>query len=229
MSNGLAQRLRDSTAALHRQAERSRFMSALLAGRAGRRAYLHLLHNLLPIYAALEPLLDSHSGHPWLQGLWAPGLARLPALQRDLAEFERHESVPALVLPASLAYAERLRGLFAPVPATPAPACGHAHDDADAARLLAHAYVRCLGDLSGGQVLKRVVAQRMGLSGSAGTDFYDFGAPDKVAAVLQRWRQGLASLPAEGVLADAAVAEACWSFEQHIRLFDELAVLSLPN
>lgn len=203
-------------------------MSALLAGRASRRAYLHLLHNLLPIYAALEPLLDSHRQHAWLRGVWSPGQARLPALQRDMAAFECDVTLPAPVLPASLAYAERLQGLFAQN-AVDSAADGCDPHDTSAARLLAHAYVRCLGDLSGGQVLRRVVAQRMGLSAAAGTDFYDFGAPDQVAALLQRWHRGLASLPAEGALADAAVAEACWSFEQHIRLFDQLAAFSLPN
>lgn len=227
MNTGLAQRLRDTTAPLHRQAERTRFMAALLAGRADRRAYLHLLRNLMPVYAALEPLLDTHCEHAWLRGLWTPSLARLPALQRDIDEFERDQTVETMALPASLAYAQRLSRLFATSPTSAEDRSATDHDGA-VARLLAHAYVRCLGDLSGGQVLKRVVTQRLGVTGSAGTDFYDFGAPNEVAAVLQRWRQGLAALPAEGVLADAAVAEACWSFEQHIRLFDELESLLHP-
>ena len=46
----------------------------------------------------------------------------------------------------------------------------------DPAPLLAHAYVRYLGDLSGGQVIRRRVARAYGLEddGGAGVSFYEF-------------------------------------------------------
>lgn len=211
--SGLALRLREATAAQHRQAERSRFMAALIAGRADHRSYRLLLHNLLPIYGALEPLLQAHREHAWLAPVWAPAMARLPALQNDIAEWQRlAPSDLGPPLPASVHYAHRLNSLLLDTTSL----------DTAIARLLGHAYVRYLGDLSGGQVLQRVVARQLGLSGASGTTFYDFGAPDQAAALLQRWRQTLAALPAEGALADAAVQEACWSFDQHLRLFEAL-------
>jgi len=39
--------------------------------------------------------------------------------------------------------------------------------------LIAHAYTRYLGDLSGGQILKRLAQRNYGLK-SDGTNFYDF-------------------------------------------------------
>ena len=211
---GLAQRLRESTATLHREAERSPFMAALLSGRADRRAYQRLLVNLLPIYAALEPLLHAHREHAWLAPVWHPAMARLPALGRDIAELQRlspRDLSPPL--PASLDYAARLKRLAQDAPAP----------DVHVARLLAHAYVRYLGDLSGGQVLRRTLTRHLQLPEGTGTAFFEFGSADQTAALLLVWRQALAALPAEGALADAAVQEACWSFEQHLRLFDALA------
>jgi heme oxygenase len=42
--------------------------------------------------------------------------------------------------------------------------------------LLAHAYVRYLGDLSGGQIIGGRIKRAYGLKGKEGTAFYDFSA-----------------------------------------------------
>ena len=62
---------------------------------------------------------------------------------------------------AATAYVERLAWL----------------DERDAPLLVAHSYVRYLGDLSGGQVLGRVVAGALRLGDGRGTAFYTFGPP----------------------------------------------------
>jgi hypothetical protein len=41
-------------------------------------------------------------------------------------------------------------------------------------RLVAHAYVRYLGDLSGGQYVKRIISKAYSLDDSSGLSFYDF-------------------------------------------------------
>jgi heme oxygenase len=43
-------------------------------------------------------------------------------------------------------------------------------------RLLAHSYIRYMGDLSGGQVIKRNIRKAYSLVGEQGTTFYEFGA-----------------------------------------------------
>lgn len=200
--------------------------------------YLQLLHNLQPIYAVLEPLLEAHSSHAWLAPLWSPAMARLPALVADMADLQR--LAPCDLGPpqaASLAYAHRLQRLLT-LPQGTAQHTSHdaKHNhtaqtrlDEQVARLLAHAYVRYLGDLSGGQVLRRVVAKRLGLQGAQGTAFFDFGSTEQASALQQRWRQALAALPAHGAMADAALEEACWSFDQHVRLFRALEVFISPR
>ena len=44
----------------------------------------------------------------------------------------------------------------------------------DPSRLLAHAYVRYLGDLSGGQFIRRRISKAYGLDDGAGVSFYEF-------------------------------------------------------
>jgi heme oxygenase len=45
----------------------------------------------------------------------------------------------------------------------------------DPRRLLAHSYIRYLGDLSGGQIVKWNIRKTYGLVGEQGTRFYEFG------------------------------------------------------
>lgn len=205
----LAERLRLSTASVHRDAERSPLMRRLLAGRAERTTHLALLQQLLPVYATLESLVDAHAAHPWLAAVWHPELARTDALRADLGA---HTNAP--LLPATAHYVQRLLGLDDGAPVS-------------VARLLAHVYVRHLGDLSGGQILQRVLGAAPGLRDETGQPpgltFHQFGSPSDVARLKARMRGGLAALPAQGEAADAAVDEALWAFAQHLRLFDELA------
>ena len=220
---GLAQRLRDDTAHLHREAERSPFMAALLAGRCDHVAYCLLLQHLCPVYAALEDSLPRAAHHPWLRGFWSPALRRLPALQADLACLQDLQGMSdgglaGAVPPAVRSYATRIAALV--------PAASTTVSDTAAAQLLAHAYVRYLGDLSGGQILRRIVRHSLGLTGAAGTAFYDFGEPAQATALARQMREALQALPDSGAAADAAVSEARWCFDQHLRLFEALDTLT---
>ena len=203
----LAERLKIETRALHTVAERSRFMALLLRGRMERPAYCALLRNLHPVYAALEPALARHSRHPVIAPVYVPALARTEALGQDLRWLHGAGWAEAIdVLPAAARYVQRLRELDATKPAL----------------LLAHAYVRYLGDLSGGQMLRRIVAASLRLEHGAGTMFYDFGETGETLATAFRAGLGQVVVDAGGV--DALVAEAVFAFEQHGRLFDELAL-----
>jgi len=204
----LPQRLKAATAEQHRRVERCGVMATLLRGRIERLAYLALLRNLHALYAALEPALSRQAAHPAVGPVVVPELFRRDALESDLRALQREADPPAEVLrPATVAYVERLREIEATQPEL----------------LVAHAYVRYLGDLSGGQQLRRIVRRALALQGAAGTCFYDFGDTSQVSRLAQGFRAALDEVGARAHDAGAIVAEAEGAFARHGQIFEQLA------
>lgn len=213
----LAQRLKAETRALHTAAERSRFMGVLLRGQMPLAPYCALLRNLHAIYAALEPALARQVRHPAIAPVFLPGLWRTRALVDDLLALHGPAWAAAFELqPSSARYVRHL----------------HAIEAAQPERLLAHAYVRYLGDLSGGQMLGRIVAASLRPAAvrapASGTAFYDFGGAARTQALTLAWRAGLNQVDLDAAAVDGLVAEARLAFEMHACLFDELAQLLDP-
>jgi heme oxygenase (biliverdin-producing, ferredoxin) len=208
----LADRLKSRTRELHQRAERSGVMGELLAGRLRPAAYVALLSNLSALYQALEAALDLHAPALGRLGAALPALGRACALQDDLDSFARAGwAAPAAALASATAvYVQRLRAI----------------DAASAHRLIAHAYVRTLGDLHGGQILMRLVREAFALAPGEGTRFYEFGDAARVQALRNDFRMRLAAIELPPALADEVLAEACWSFEQHCWMFEQIE--SLP-
>ena len=182
-------------------------MSDLLAGRITRARYIALLFNLHALYTALETALVQQQTDPAIALLQTGALQRTAALACDLQSLQGTQWQQVLTLqPALRDYVSRLQVLAA----------------AGSRALVAHAYVRYLGDLNGGQALARLVMRRLDLVGAEGTRFYDFGTPDEVAARRTAFRSAIGQLPLRAGEADLIVEEACWAFRQHQRLFEEL-------
>lgn len=207
MSLSLAESLKSQTWALHTELERSTLMRSLLRGEMKRTPYCALLRNLHAIYSILEPLLELHAAHPGVAPVFFPELFRSQTLADDLAELHGagwfEEIAPQ---PAARRYVQHLGEAVAHRPGL----------------LVAHAYVRYLGDLSGGQMLRRIVAGGLQLIDGRGTRFYDFGSPAEVALRVRAFRAGLAGLSLQAADVAAIVAEAIASFRLHQELFDEL-------
>lgn len=206
MTAPLSQRLRDATHALHREVEHSGFMSALLRGQVPRGGYVLLLRNLHAIYSAMESALQRHAAHPKLQALPLADLVRREALGNDLQALHGPGWVDLPLTPAATAYAHHLQMLA----------------DTQPLSLAAHAYVRYLGDLNGGQVLKRMVAKAFGLAPGEAVAFYDFGSATHTAALALAFRTGLDPLADNDAQVQALVQEACAAFSRHGQLFDDL-------
>lgn len=194
----LPQRLRLGTQALHRQAERSGVMASLLGRRLDRAGYAALVANLQALYAALEPALAR-----WPEARALGPMGRAEALGADLHDLGGAVAPPVA---ATRDYVMRLGQAAATAP----------H------RLVAHAYVRYLGDLHGGQVLQRLVSELYRLPGLAGTRFYQFGPPERVQQLRDTVRAWLGTVPLTAAQADEVVAEAQWAFEAHCHLFEQL-------
>lgn len=204
----LPEALRIETRTLHTQAERSTFMGVLLRGWMQRAPYCAMLRNLHAIYAALEPALQRHADDPQIAPLVMPGLWREARLRHDLDLLHGGDWREALPLqPATLRYVARLDEL----------------DRTQPYLLAAHSYVRYLGDLSGGQMLSRIVRDSLELGSGGGTAFYDFGDAAATADLKRMYREALAALPVDAASLTALVAEARLAFELHRELFAELA------
>ncbi len=203
---GIGQRLHDETKSLHTTAERSGVMQELLRGTISAATYAMLLSSLRAIYVALEEGLRSHADAPTLAGLDASAFARTAALESDLA---------ALV------------GDPAEWPAPHAVAAAYAAHVAERSRtrpelLLAHAWLRYLGDLNGGQILARIIRSHPALA-ILPTAFYEFPALADPRAAAAQWRAALDAAPLSGDQHDGLIAEAQDGFRRHIALFEALA------
>ncbi len=195
-------RLREATKQDHVAAERSPFMGRLLRGQLERDAYVSMLISLAPLYDALEETLP---GMPeWVRQLHPPALLRSEALRQDVTELSATGEL-RLPVPSALRLATRIR------------------DTADAPHLwVTHAWVRYMGDLSGGQALARIVRNSFGLEGSRGTAFYAFPGIDEIKAFKECYRTGLDRAPVDDRAVDEAAEEAKGAFAAHQAIFTEL-------
>jgi heme oxygenase len=204
--DSLTGRLRTATSELHRSAEQSGIIRELMRGQIDRHAYVLLLRNLHALYQTMEMALDRHAASPQVAPVRIPVLYRAAALAGDLDYHARADWNNLPLTGAMRDYVARIDELSADRPAL----------------LAAHAYVRYLGDLSGGQVLARAVRRNFDLPDGAGAAFYGFGSPADPDVLKRQFRQALDDLPVDAATADAIVAEASQAFNRHIALFAEL-------
>lgn len=206
----LSAELRSATKELHTEAERSGIMGALLRGRCSREEYAALLGSLEAIYGALEAGLAQHASHPVLGALYRPGFARHASLRADLDALRALGVSTTHGLPNEAErYVAQLQMLAA----------------ADPPRLLAHAWLRYLGDLNGGRIVGRLVRKSLALPAEA-TSFYEFPAFDDPMAEAAAWRAALDVAPFSAGTRASIVDEAITGFRRHIGLFRALAPAS---
>lgn len=206
MSGSLAARLRQDTKTYHTEAERSGIMRRLLTKTLERETYLALLYNLVPVYAALEANLGRHAGDARIGPFFHPGLVRVPALQADIRALGGNPEADYRPTAAAQSYATKIHGAAIEDPVL----------------LIAHSYVRYLGDLSGGQILKKMIAEMYGLTNGVGTAFYEFPdlpAPD---AFKHQYRAALDQVDLTETQANKVVAEAIEAFQANGALFRAL-------
>ena len=208
MTGSLSQRLRVETRDAHVRAERSGIMRSLLRGTMTRGAYVSLLKNLAGIYRTLEQELDRNAAHPTLVGIDLDALRRLDALERDIAALDvdgPHD--PQAAQPATREYSARLLEIGRSSPEL----------------LLAHAYVRYMGDLSGGPMLKASVAKMLGIGAEdGGLAFFAFPRIADAVAFKRAFRDALDAAAFVAASPEAIVREAQYGFALHERMFGEL-------
>jgi heme oxygenase len=203
---GLRARLKAETRDLQVEAERSGIMRTVLYRRIERAAYCRLLRNLHEIYAGLEAGFELHARHPQLAPIVFRALFRVGHLESDLRQLAGSSwATSYMVTPAVNAYRRRLDELAESRPGL----------------LAAHAYVRYLGDLGGGQVVHQLVAEQLSLGDNA-LRFYQFGSAQDVDLLVAHFRAGFDAIPASAADAEAIVEEARQAFRRHIEIYAEL-------
>jgi heme oxygenase (biliverdin-producing, ferredoxin) len=199
-SSSLPEALRERTLQLHSRAERSGVVADILRGRATLDDYGLLLRNLLPVYRTMEEQLEHHRGSPIVGGVARPEVYRAGAIEADLRSVGIYPGDERLLPPAN-AYVNRILDA----------------SGGDGGRLIAHAYARYLGDLSGGQILKRLLARLPGLPDSA-LSFYEFPAIADLGAFKLAYRAAIERAGNAMECFHAVVEEGAVAFELNIAL-----------
>lgn len=188
----MADALHAHVRALHTQAEQGGIVNDVLNGRAKLTGYLTFLRNLLPCYEALEDALARRHDSVLLGELAPTEIRRSGSIRADLRLYAPEWQTSMALMDQASAYAQRIR------------AC----DTGDGRLLIAHAYVRYLGDLNGGAVILRRLQP---LLDRGGLSFHAFSAIDDLAAFRLDYRASIDRAGARledwsPVLSEAAVA-----------------------
>ncbi|AYY15340.1 biliverdin-producing heme oxygenase [Actinobacteria bacterium YIM 96077] len=201
-----SQALRERSREVHRQAERSAFVTALMNGQLDRSGYALLASQHLFIYDALESVAEhlrhTHTAGPFI----TDRLRRLPSLQADL-DVLLGPGWPQRIapLPATQRYVERI------------------YQTIDwPGGYVAHHYIRYLGDLSGGQAIRAVLARSYGIDGD-GASFYRFDQIEKPKRFKDEYRAKLDAAPWELDEQERVVNEVLLGFRLNADVFADLA------
>jgi heme oxygenase len=147
--------LKEITKDLHQDAERTQFAKKLLSGKISKEDYANYLYQMLLIYGPIE------MGNR-IQGFFdkLDGIERAHAIYLDFIEMAGKGDHGYTWLPTTIAYHTYIMELLS---------------DPERKHLIkAHLYCRHMGDLFGGQIIKKQVAHV-----SSGK-FYEFKNPEKL-------------------------------------------------
>lgn len=204
----LSVRLRECTALAHENAEQSPFMARLIAGELSPAAVADYTAQLWFIYRALEGAVRNNAGQGALAAFADPRLERLVAIEADLVELiGAHWPEGVVAAPATQRYVAHLEKLSG---------------EGDQLGLIAHHYTRYLGDLSGGQIISRMLRRHYGIT-EQGVNFYDFTEVGKVKPYRDGYRDRLDALALDGAEADRLITAANHAFEFNGEVFRDLA------
>ena len=207
MSVNLATMLREGTKKSHTMAENVGFVKCFLKGVVEPKSYRKLVANLYFVYSAMEEEMERLKEHPVLSHIYYPVLNRKQSLEQDLQYyFGSNWRQEAVLSEAGQEYVARIREIAQTQPEL----------------LVAHSYTRYLGDLSGGQILKKISQRAMNLSDGQGTAFYEFTEIPDEKEFKNKYRQAMDELPVDMATAEQIVDEANDAFGMNMKLFQEL-------
>ncbi|XP_005898332.1 heme oxygenase 1 [Bos mutus] len=209
MPQDLSEALKEATKEVHTQAENAEFMKNFQKGELTQEGFKLVMASLYHIYVALEEEIERNKENPVYTPLYFPEeLHRRAALEQDMAFWygpRWQEAIP--YTQATKRYVQRLQEV------------GHTEPEL----LVAHAYTRYLGDLSGGQVLKKIAQKALNLPSSGeGLAFFTFPNIASATKFKQLYRSRMNTLEMTPEVRQRVLDEAKTAFLLNIQLFEEL-------
>ena len=193
---------RQRTRLLHTQAERSGLVQEMLVGSVTRQGYALLIRNLLPAYEAMELALRSRRDSDMFRPIAQPQVYRAAAIKADLTSLCGASWLGVLpLLDAGRRYAARIETVA----------------QGDGTRLFGHAYARYLGDLNGGQILKRLLTKTLGL-GPDSLTFYEFPLIADIERFKSDYRRAIDEAGLHITRPEPVIEEAAVAFEFNIQV-----------
>tara|TARA_Y100000589_G_scaffold330887_1_gene382031 strand:- start:583 stop:1293 length:711 start_codon:yes stop_codon:yes gene_type:complete len=209
MAVALAGQLREGTKKSHTMAENTGFVTCFLKGVVEKTSYRKLISDLYFVYQAMEDEIDRlvKEDHPIIKHLEFKELFRRKTLENDLNFYYGENWINQISISASAkSYVERIRFIAKESPYL----------------LVGHHYTRYIGDLSGGQILKKIAQKALNLEGQNGLNFYEFNLISDEKKFKEIYSNTLNNLPIDQKLADEIVAEANAAFAYNMKIFQEL-------
>jgi heme oxygenase len=183
------------------------FIKSFLGGVIDKGSYTEMLSKLYFVYEAIENAMEKNKEHEYIKPIYFPELNRTESLKEDLIFHYGEDWLENVTLSkATLDYVNRINTVSKEKPEL----------------LVAHAYTRYLGDLSGGQILKKIAQRSMGLEGNKGLAFYEFNEVSDEAQFKLNYKAALDSLPIKENEASQIIAEANTAFTLNMNIFSEL-------
>ncbi len=203
-----SEELRAASWGAHERAAESPFMVSLMSGDLDRSRYADMVAQHYFAYLVLEEAAEAMASDPAASMFHFPELTRVPALESDLefllGEGWRDQISPS---PATTEYCDHMREVCFNWPGG----------------FVAHHYVRYLGDLSGGQFIKRKVKEIYDLPGTSGIDFYEFSEIPKPTAFKDEYRSRLDRAPWDAEEQRRIIDEILLGYELNTKVLDQLS------
>jgi heme oxygenase len=203
-----SQSLRERTWSGHGESEGAGFMHDLMTGKGTREDYVALVTQHYFVYEALEAAERTFAADSSVTPFLSTSLTRLPALEADLAFLLgadwRDRIAP---LTTTQGYVDRLRRVAA---------------ERWAGGFVAHHYTRYLGDLSGGQVIRRLMQRHFGFE-TNGVGFYLFAEIADPKEFKATYRDQLDAAGWDAAEQDRIIDEVLLAYRLNTELFEDLS------
>tara|TARA_Y100001970_G_scaffold132360_1_gene163281 strand:+ start:16629 stop:17339 length:711 start_codon:yes stop_codon:yes gene_type:complete len=209
MSVALAGQLREGTKKSHTMAENTGFVACFLKGVVEKTSYRKLISDLYFVYKAMEEEIDRlvKENHPVIKPIGFKELFRQKTLENDLNFYYGDNWKNEIKISISAqAYVDRIHLVAKETPEL----------------LVGHHYTRYIGDLSGGQILKKIAKKALNLDGNKGLNFYEFQMIDDEKKFKESYSNVLNELPIDQKIADQIIQEANEAFTYNMQMFKEL-------